>query len=120
MASDLLSDVFLTSTRLYDSHDPWLDSIIRRELTELKTSMPLWSDTGCTLAELGEFLLRATTLLSRLANCVVYGELINTYTEGKIQENEAKNDFSDLAFIDYLEDKHKSLKSVYQCARLPL
>jgi hypothetical protein len=102
--------MLLHSTRLDDSPDPWLDSIVRRELAELAVSIPQWGDTGCTLANIGEFLVRSTTLLSQLANCIVYGEHINIYTSRKIQENEDANDFSELTFLDYLEDKHQSLK----------
>ena len=73
-------------------------------------SVPLWGDVGCTLAEIGDFLVRATCILSKLAEHVVYGEHIKIYTEMKIQESENDNDFSELNFFDYLEDKHKALK----------
>lgn len=112
MATDILNDMFLRSTRLDDSQDPWLDSVVRRELAELAVSVPQWGDTGCSLANIGEFLVRSTTVLSHLANCVVYGEHIDTYTSRKIQEIEEETDFSELTFLEYLDDKHQSLKCV--------
>ncbi|KAE9378262.1 hypothetical protein N431DRAFT_435425 [Stipitochalara longipes BDJ] len=112
MSTDILNELFVSATKFNDSRDPCLNAIIRPALAELALSIPLWDDVGCTLAEIGDFLVRATSILSKLAEHVVYGEHIRIYTEMKIQESENDNDFSELNFLDYLEDKHKALKSI--------
>lgn len=114
MSTDQLTELFGSAARLQDSQDAWLREIIRIQVEEATrtTSAPEWPVSECLLVGLGEFLVQASTVLSRLADGVVYGQHIDIYTDRRIQEMEEDHDFSELNFLDYMNEKHSSLKCV--------
>jgi hypothetical protein len=87
-----------------------LDGIIKKKLAEIIRLIPPWPDRGCLLADMGEYLVRSAWMLSRLAYSVVYGQYVDVYTRSKIAEMEREHDFSELDALDYLDEKHSSLK----------
>ena len=98
---------FLTSQ---ESPNQWLDGIIKEKLAEIIRLVPQLPDQSCLLADMGEYLVRSTWMLSRLADSVVYGQHVDIYTRSKITEMEREHDFSELGTLDYLDEKHSSLK----------
>lgn len=114
MSVDNLTDLFSSATKLVhvEKGDLCLDEIIRKKLAEVASSIPEWRGSGCLLADIGDFLVRASIIFSGLADAVVHGQHIDTHTELKIQEMEEDHDFSELSYLDYLNAKHLALKCV--------
>ena len=122
MSTDLLSQLLL-SAGIAESQELWLDAIIRRQVAGATASIPEFAASGCLLVDMGNFLLRATFLLSRVARGLVNGDHVDIYVNTKIQEMENYDDFSDLSPLDDLNKKHSLLKycsSPVSCVRTNL
>jgi hypothetical protein len=107
MSAEILAQLFLGETQ-----NPRLDEILRQQVAEATASEPGLAPSGCLLTDMGNFLLRATNILSGLANGIVYGQHIHTYTKEKVREMKEDHDFSELNPLEYMEEKHASLKFV--------
>jgi len=92
------------------SEASWLDSIIAAELTNAQHNAQEWRTTSCLLQDIGNFLARTTTILSKVADHVVNGEEIHRYAAGRVREMDDETDMSELDPLDYLQSKHTSLK----------
>lgn len=79
-------------------------------MAEIVASTPVSPDSGCLLNDMGDFLVRASAALARLAEGVVHGPHIDVYIEKRIKEMEEQHDFSELGTLDYIDEKHSSLK----------
>jgi len=111
MSRDASLDLLLRAARSHDEpSDHWLHDIVDKELASIATTLPEWHNTQCLLQDLGNFLTRTTTLLSRLAERVVSGQELHQYVENRIKEIDHENDFSDLGGLSYMNEKHASLK----------
>jgi hypothetical protein len=88
----------------------WLDEILSAKMAEIVASTPVSPDSGCLLNDMGDFLVRASAALARLAEAVVHGPHIDVYIEKRIKEMEEQHDFSELGTLDYIDEKHSSLK----------
>jgi hypothetical protein len=103
MSAEILMQLFLGETQ-----NPWLDEILRRQMAEAAASEPTLNPSGCLFTDMGEFLVRATNILSRVANGVVRDQRITTYVEGKAREMREDHDFS--SSLESMEKTHTSLK----------
>jgi hypothetical protein len=116
MSTDLhrLPVDFLSSHPIQPVEGTWLGETIKRELEGLSLSLPpeQWQANGCLLADMGDFFVRATLMLSRLAENVVSGPQVIIYAQERLEEMDEENDFSELSVLDYLNEKHSSLKFV--------
>ncbi|KAH0559376.1 hypothetical protein GP486_004110 [Trichoglossum hirsutum] len=112
MSTDFLTHLFSDAARLYEDPDPWLDEIIRKELAEIVMSTAKSQSAGCPLSDIGDFLVRATAMLSRLTNSIVHGQHISLHTKRKIEEMQEEHDFSLLSLLDYMNEKHSLLKLI--------
>jgi hypothetical protein len=110
MPGDPSLKILLEATRKHEHEDSWLDEIVEKELEAISDTMPEWHTTSCLLHDLGNFLARTTTVLSRLSDRVVNGQELVLYAEGRIQEMEADTGFSELDSLDYMNEKLASLK----------
>ena len=88
----------------------WLDEIVSAKIAEIATNASVSPDSGCLLSDMGDFLVRASASLARLAEGVVHGPHIDVYVEKRIKEMEQEHDFSELGALDYIDEKHSSLK----------
>lgn len=59
---------------------------------------------------MGDFLVQASAALARLAESVLHGPHIDIYMKKKMKEMGQEHDFSELNTLDYIHDKHSSLK----------
>jgi hypothetical protein len=105
MSAETLTQLFLGETQ-----NPWLDEILRQQVAKVKASEPGLTPSGCLLTDMGDFLLRATNILSRLANDIVYGQHIHIYTKKKLREMKEDHDLSDLSPLEDMDEKHTSLQ----------
>jgi len=96
----------------HDISSEWVKNIVEEKLATIRIPLPEWQDSGCLLADMGQFLLRSTHHLSQLANSVANGHHVDIYIKQKVEDIEQESDFSDLETLDYLDQKHNSLKSV--------
>lgn len=90
----------------------WLDEIVSAKIAEIATNASVSPDSGCLLSDMGDFLVRASASLARLAEGVVHGPHIDVYVEKRIKEMEQEHDFSELGALDYIDEKHSSLKAI--------
>ena len=88
----------------------WLDEIVSAKIAEIASNAPASSDSGCLLNDMGDFLVRASAALARLADGVVHGPHIDVYIGKRIKEMEQEHDFSELGTLDRIDEKHSSLK----------
>jgi hypothetical protein len=109
MATDPLLDLFLSGLA---NPNIWLENISRQEIADIRNSSIERQDSGCVLADMGDFLVRATLLLSQLPDSMTAEKHVSIYTSAKLEEMDRKDDFSELHGLDYLHKKHASLKSV--------
>ena|ERR1700733_1797924 len=107
MSAEILTQMFLGETQ-----NPRLDEILWQKIAEAIASQPGLTPSGCLLTDMGNFLLRATSILSGLAKGMVSGQHIRTYTKEKVQEMREDHDFSELEALEYMDEKHKFLKFV--------
>jgi hypothetical protein len=105
MSAEILTQLFLGETQ-----NTWLDEILRQQVAEVAASEPALTPSGCLLTDMGDFLVRATNILSRLANGVVHGQHIKIYTKEKVREMREDHDLSELSSLEYMDKKHTSLK----------
>lgn len=105
MSIEILTQLFLGETQ-----NPWLDEILQQQVAEAAASEPALNPSGCLFTDMGEFLVRATNILSRVANGVVQGQHVKIYAEKKVREMREDHDFSDLNSLEYMDKKHTSLK----------
>lgn len=112
MSGDPSFQTLLSAAREHDHEDLWLDEIIQKELEAILASMPDRHATSCMLHDLGNYLLRTTTLLARLSDKIVNGDEVHKYCDERILEMEVENDFSDLGSLGYMAEKHTTLKYV--------
>lgn len=103
MSAEILTQLFLGETQ-----NPWLDEILRRQMAEAATSEPALNPSGCLFTDMGEFLVRATNILSRVANGVVRDQHITTYVKEKAWEMREDHDFS--SSLESMDKKHASLE----------
>ncbi len=91
----------------------WLRALFQAELPGITAGLVDSNlDDVCLMADLGDFILHALEILGRFATDAIYGEDIIRYTRGRLQELDEQSDLSDLAVVDYLDDKHAALKLV--------
>jgi hypothetical protein len=107
MSAEILAQLFLGETQ-----NPRLDEILRQYVAEATASEPGLTPSGCLLTDMGNFLLRATNILSGLANGIVYGQHIRTYTREKAREMSEDHDSLELNLLVYMDEKYTSLKFV--------
>jgi hypothetical protein len=107
MSAEILTQLFLGETQ-----NPRLDEILWQKIAEAIASQPDLTPSGCLLTDMGNFLLRATSILSGLAKGMVSGQHIRTYTKEKVREMREDHDFSELDSLEYMDEKHKFLKFV--------
>jgi hypothetical protein len=105
MSAEIFTQLFLGGTQ-----NPWLDEILRQQIAEAAASEPTLNPSGCLFTDMGEFLVRATNILSRVANGVVCGQHVTTYIKKKTREMREDHDFSKLSPLEYMDEKHASLK----------
>ena len=105
MSAEILTQLFLGETQ-----NTWLDEIVRQQVADAAASEPALNPSGCLFTDMGEFLVRATNVLSRVAHGVVHGQHIDIYTEKKVREMREDDDLSDLNSLEYMNEKHTSLK----------
>ena len=116
MSSDLSLKLILNASqpppeyKNNDGHPQWVAEIISKEINALSANIPEWQQTPCLLQDLGDFLTRTTTLLSQLAEKVVNGDEVMEYANNRIREMEEEQDLSELRQLDYMNDKHHTLK----------
>ncbi len=96
----------------HDISSERVKDIVQEKLSTVRVPLPEWQDSGCLLADMGDYLLRSTHHLSQLAAGVVNGPHVDTYITQRVEGIEQENDFSDLVTLEYLEQKHNSLRSV--------
>jgi len=109
MSTEHLADLFGTATVL-NERNPWLGSLIMDYMSNVASIVPQDNGTDCPVTASGNFLVKATLALSKLAGKIAHGPYIDTYTDQKLQELEDENDLSDLSLLHILNDKHTSLK----------
>ena len=105
MSAEILTQLFLGETQ-----NTWLNEILRQQVAEVAASEPALTPSGCLLTDMGDFLVRATNILSRLANGVVHGQHIKIYAKEKVREMREDHDLSELSLLEYMDKKHTSLK----------
>jgi hypothetical protein len=110
MSAELFSQLFLGDSLTHSDNDTWVEKILKKELREILACQPHMQDSGCLLADLGGFLVQAIATLSKLSHSVVIGEHVDKYVKGRVQEMEIQDGFSNLQPINYMHDKHNSLK----------
>lgn len=118
MSVELFSQLFLGDPVVHKDADTWLQSLVKRELEQIVASQPPLPDSGCLLEDLGIFLVQASAVLSRLSRGVVDGEHINTYAKNTIEIMTIQDGFSNLQPIDYMHDKHNTLKYITTTQRI--
>ena len=96
----------------HDISSERVKDIIQEKLSTVRIPVSEWRDSGCLLADMGDYLLRATHHLSQLADALVNGHHVDIYIKQRVEDTEQENDFSDLDILQYLDSKHNSLKSV--------
>jgi len=69
--------------------------------------------SGCLLTDIGDFLVRVIEQVALLVHELVGGNHVRTYTSVKVQEMDDEHGFSELREFGYLEETHRSLKSVF-------
>jgi hypothetical protein len=115
MSTMILEELFTRAASLDDDQrriDQSLETILRAELTRSISSVSGWEDTACTLAQIGEFVVRATIMLSQLTNRLVDGDHVHKYTQDRMRDMNNEHELSDMTFMYYMSDKLASLKLV--------
>jgi hypothetical protein len=106
MSAEILTQLFIGETR-----NPWLDEMLRQQMAEAAALEPALNPSGCLFTDMGEFLVRATNILSRVANGVVHDQQrITKYIDKKAREMREDHDFSKLSPLVYMNEKHTCLK----------
>ena len=82
--------------------DESIENIVRQELSK--------DEATCMLALIGDFVVRATKSLSRLTDALVVGEHINGNSNDRMEEMVEDDGFSDMTYVEYMEDKHAILR----------
>ncbi|KFY16396.1 hypothetical protein V492_01381 [Pseudogymnoascus sp. VKM F-4246] len=96
----------------HDISSEGVRNIVQEKLPDIRIPVPEWQDSGCLLADMGDYLLRSTHHLSQLADGVVNAHHVYIYIKQRVDNIEQENDFSDLETLDYLDEKHNSLKLI--------
>lgn len=104
MANSL--EEFYNVTASLDSNqrriDESIEFIVRQELAR--------DEAACMLALIGDFVVKATKSLSKLTDALVVGEHIIANSTELMEEMVEEDGFSDLSYVDYMEDKHATLR----------
>jgi len=118
MSTDQLFQFFTSATQSSKLQNPCLAEVIRKQMEEAArtTSDTDWPRSDCCLLSgLGEFLVQASLMLSRLADGVANGQHISQYIDDRIQGMEEGHDPPESGFFDHMNEKYYSLK----CVNLP-
>ncbi|KAK5453477.1 hypothetical protein LTS15_006662 [Exophiala xenobiotica] len=118
--SDALAELFDAAAHLQESDDArWLQDLVRKEVKAASAAEQQRhrndhssTPTDCRLGDIGKFLVRATTLLSKVADGVTEGRHISAYTKSRLEELKFQNDLSELNPLYDLEEKHQSLRAI--------
>jgi hypothetical protein len=110
MSAELFSQLLLGDAVNYRGNNTWLETIVKKELAQILANQPPLPDSGCLLADIGNFLVQAIATLSQLSRSVVTGEHVDIFVKSRIEEMENQDGFSNLMPMDYMHDKHNSLK----------
>ncbi|EXJ92218.1 hypothetical protein A1O3_00768 [Capronia epimyces CBS 606.96] len=119
MASDGLNNyAFFEHT----AGSEWLFALVNARLAEivatLQLSSPPDSESGCLLADIGDYLVRCIVVLSRVAEELADGVHVRRYATAGIEYMEEGSGFSDLGLLSYMDNKHKSLRQLAASIRL--
>lgn len=109
--SDSLVHLFDEATKLHEVDDTgWLRELVRVEVSAV-LAREQWHahSSNCRLSDIGDFLMRAVTLLSNVATGVTSSRQIETYAKSRIEEMKLENDFSELNPLYDLDEKHSLL-----------
>lgn len=94
----------------YDEDSSWLEQLVQREVEVVLANEQLTAKrSGDRLVDIGEFLLRATSLLSSVVDGVTRGRHIEAYTKSKIEQMKSENDLSELNPLYDMDEKHRLL-----------
>ncbi|KAK7413676.1 hypothetical protein QQX98_007458 [Neonectria punicea] len=96
------------------TEESWLGIILRKELVEINLLLPDLQYSDCLLANIGEYLCRATDTLAQLAGRLANGNHIDTYAQRNVMQAEKETDLSELAIMDIMTAKHSALKTLAQ------
>ncbi|KAF2456599.1 hypothetical protein BDY21DRAFT_347665 [Lineolata rhizophorae] len=113
------SDAFLRAISIpaRDPHGRGLvDEILQAQLEDVAAAggggAPDRKTSACPLTEIGDFLTRASAILSHLADSLVNSDHVNAHIGGVLHEIDKTNDFSELDVLEEINRKHNSLRSI--------
>jgi hypothetical protein len=94
------------------THNGSLHRLVEDQLTAIIGLVPAPSESSssCLLADIGDYLVRSSTVLSRLADSVASGPHIESYVNATMDVMERETGFSDLQLLEYMNSKHSSLQ----------
>ena len=106
-------ELFDTAGKNFDQ-DVWLRKVLEKEVERLADlRVPdIRTESSCLLADMGDFFVHILGVLSNIAASLAHGQDISIYSASRIEEHEKENDFSELGWLDYLNEKHEVLKLV--------
>ena len=96
----------------HDGNNARLRELIEKEVNAELTNEQWQGDVLVSpLADIGDFLIRISALLSTVANMLAKGRHIGAFTKNKLEEMKIANDLSELQPLYDLNEKHSSLMS---------
>ena len=95
-----------------DVQNTWLRELVEKEIEARSEHLGFdgLQISGCLLEDIGVLLVKTSSLLSEVAVSLAEGQHIKDYSDLRIEQIERENDFSEFSRLDYLEEKHSSLR----------
>ena len=119
MSAEFLPGFFSSAgaSHTMEAEDAWLSRLVSDKIYEVRandtSSNPGWVvDPGCSLANMQNFLLKASIMLAQLARALVHSDEINIYCRSKVQKAVSENSLFDFKQEAYLSRKERYLKYV--------
>ena len=110
---EAITNHFLSSTRLGDQ-ETRVEQVMRAHLPHIRQRVGRGRRLNdvCLLADAGDTITHLLDVLAHLASLLTHGDATTEYVERRIEDSDQSDDFSDLDIVDYLDDKHASLKYI--------
>jgi hypothetical protein len=92
----------------------WLHDLVRDQLSAIVDLVPpTAADSRCLFADIGDYIIRCSSILSQLAGSLINGPHIKIYVKTIMDGMEEDTGFSELHLIEYMNSKHMSLQCVF-------
>lgn len=102
-----MEDVLLSTA----ANNELLENLTATHLAEIVAALPQPEvNTGCILADIGNYLIRSMTMLSQLSIILANGHHVRQYADKGLDFVYRANGFSDLDIIHYMNSKHQALR----------